>query len=55
MLLGASPPAAVWVYVAFNVLVHGRFPIPVKAELLRYLDATMDAHDGAELPLDVLR
>ena len=54
MLLGASPPAAVWMYVAFNVLVHGRFPIPVKAELLSYLDATMDADDSTVFALDVL-
>ena len=54
MLLGGSPPAAIWMYVAFNVLMHCRFPIPIKAELLSYLDATMDAHHSAVFALDVL-
>ena len=55
VLVGASPLAAVWMDVGFDVLMHCCFAVPVEAELLRYLDATMDRHDGAELPLDLLR
>ena len=55
VLVGASPLAAVWMDMAFDVLVHCCFAVPVKAELLRYLDATMDSYDGAELSLDLLR
>lgn len=54
MLVCASPLAAVWMDMAFDILMHCCFAVPVKAELLRYLDATMDAHDGTELALDVL-
>ena len=54
VLVGTSPLAAIWMDITFDVLMHCCFAVPVKAELLCYLDATMDAHDGAELALDLL-